>query len=1048
MLHAGERLSLPRSKKCRALLGYLAFSAQPQRRERLCNLFWDVADDPRGALRWTLSRLRAALPAGCDVLQADRESVQFLPAGVRVDALDLSSLARGAFAEQSAETLTRVAGLYRGEFLEGLELPDFLDFTAWCVAQREALRRAQVDLLTSLVQRFSREPKSALPWARQLVQTEPFSVQAHQLLLGHLMAAGFADEAKKQYEHAQRQFRQMAAPDAQALQAAWQALRAPPPTQQALPTQQGQPEPLQPAPSQPAPPFSPDAAPAVSTAPPAQGPTSLTEATEHDGVPVPFVGRTRPLGLIRKQLEIARGSATTAALLMTGEPGAGKSRLLERARFEGLHAGFSVLDARAFDLAHGRPFAPWLDALGLSSGELVERAGTGGKAQLFEALIGLVRDAARERGGLLLVFDDVQWLDRDSAEVLHHVLQTYTDHALVVLLAARTGELSDNAPVQQVLRSLSRQRLLRAFDLAPFSRGELVEVLGLQGEGGGAERGIPNLEAILKASAGNPLYALELSRAARAVKVSASPSAAGEHGQAGLGGAAGTDVEPIVLVPTLVQLVRERVSRLSAGANDLLRWAAVLGYACDSARLTALSGLSPLELVDALEELDRHGLLRIDETRRHERYVFGHDVVREAIYSELSHPRRGLMHRKVAQLLQAGARDPETAHEVARHASLGREVDLGVQACVAAGRYALRTCANADAESLARRGLHLAAELDDSARVAASLELLQIMYSARTPDAEEATARVRALAERALDLGLTKPARIGFQMLSYLRWASASMADAHENILQAERVSRSADSEERSQALAHAARCLVLLERNLGQAEAFILEARGVTERSGCNSAAVAFASAMIAAHRGEVAVADAAFAEAEHLARTSGERLSEFGAIEHRVMLALDWATSDPAAPTVGPLVERLVALSHRVRPGAEVAIAAALHALSELYAGGGEEPLARALSALRTADAKYELAFVLTRWAERARVAGALSTAAQLSADALQVAVAVGRVSERVIATATLAEVARQQKDEASGEAYMQSLADIVVPDLSAAARRALQRLRATTA
>ena len=62
------------------------------------------------------------------------------------------------------------------------------------------------------------------------------------------------------------------------------------------------------------------------------------------------------------------------------------------------------------------------------------------------------------------------------------------------------------------------------------------------------------------------------------------------------------------------------------------------------------------------------------------------------------------------------------------------------------------------------------------------------------------------------------------------------MADAHANILQAERVSRTAEPEERSSALAHAARCLVLLERNLGQAEAFLLEAEMLASRGGGTS--------------------------------------------------------------------------------------------------------------------------------------------------------------------------------------------------------------------
>src|SRR5919112_969253 len=71
-----EEVALPPSKKTRALLAYLAVVGRPQRRERLCELFWDVPDDPRGALRWSLSKLRQVLGSGSDkYLKTDRNTV-------------------------------------------------------------------------------------------------------------------------------------------------------------------------------------------------------------------------------------------------------------------------------------------------------------------------------------------------------------------------------------------------------------------------------------------------------------------------------------------------------------------------------------------------------------------------------------------------------------------------------------------------------------------------------------------------------------------------------------------------------------------------------------------------------------------------------------------------------------------------------------------------------------------------------------------------------------------------------------------------------------
>src|SRR5215471_20406081 len=74
----GEAVSLPPSRKTRALLAYLAVVGRPQRRERLCEMFWEIPDDPRGALRWSLSKLRQV--AGHDTLvRADRNIVSLDP---------------------------------------------------------------------------------------------------------------------------------------------------------------------------------------------------------------------------------------------------------------------------------------------------------------------------------------------------------------------------------------------------------------------------------------------------------------------------------------------------------------------------------------------------------------------------------------------------------------------------------------------------------------------------------------------------------------------------------------------------------------------------------------------------------------------------------------------------------------------------------------------------------------------------------------------------------------------------------------------------------
>ncbi len=224
----GERLTLPASKKTRALLAYLALTGKPQRRERLCQMFWDVPDDPRGALRWSLSKLRGLVDdPGRPRVVAERDSVTLDAADIEIDlAAARRSLAAGE-AALSPAALGETAALFRGEFLEGLDLANCPEFEAWRAAQREDARILHRRALTALVERLAHRPAEALPHARALAAAEPFAVEAHLSLLRVLLAAGRAREAEEQFAASRRILSEASVNSARALDAAWHALRRP-----------------------------------------------------------------------------------------------------------------------------------------------------------------------------------------------------------------------------------------------------------------------------------------------------------------------------------------------------------------------------------------------------------------------------------------------------------------------------------------------------------------------------------------------------------------------------------------------------------------------------------------------------------------------------------------------------------------------------------------------------------------------------------------------------------------------------------------------------
>jgi DNA-binding SARP family transcriptional activator len=219
---------LPPSKKTRALLAYLALTGRPHRRERLCSLFWDIPHDPRGALRWSLSRLRPLVDEpDRPRIMADRETVGFTPGDAEIDVILVRDALRAGVDTLDTATLESLAARFRGELLEGQDLPDLHDFQAWCVAEREDARRLQAQVLTALVERLADQPEAALGHARQLVQIDPYALPARITQLRLLVRAGRRGEAEQQVETGLRLLRE-ADGDTAALSAEWRRLQARP----------------------------------------------------------------------------------------------------------------------------------------------------------------------------------------------------------------------------------------------------------------------------------------------------------------------------------------------------------------------------------------------------------------------------------------------------------------------------------------------------------------------------------------------------------------------------------------------------------------------------------------------------------------------------------------------------------------------------------------------------------------------------------------------------------------------------------------------------
>src|SRR6185369_3621605 len=194
-----------------------------------CGMFWDVPDDPRGALRWSLSRLRGLVDEpGSQRIVATRETVAFDPVEAVVDLIAVRTRVAAGLDKTSVHELQALAGSFRGEFLEGIDLPDLPDFQAWCLAEREDLRRLQVRILSTLIDRFTDDPEAALPYARELVRIDPFSEPARANLLRTLLVLDRQTEAERHFESATKIFSELGKNAELSLHSIWRKLRQKP----------------------------------------------------------------------------------------------------------------------------------------------------------------------------------------------------------------------------------------------------------------------------------------------------------------------------------------------------------------------------------------------------------------------------------------------------------------------------------------------------------------------------------------------------------------------------------------------------------------------------------------------------------------------------------------------------------------------------------------------------------------------------------------------------------------------------------------------------
>lgn len=476
-----------------------------------------------------------------------------------------------------------------------------------------------------------------------------------------------------------------------------------------------------------------------------------------------FVGRERELDELRSGLTEAldgRGSL----LMLGGDPGVGKTTLMEMVCADARERGARVAWGRCWEAGGAPAYWPWVQAIRSLTRDcppvaLAERLGLGAphiakivpgladllgelgdppaldpdraRFALFDAVAGFLHATSEERP-LVVALDDIHAADRPSLLMLQFVAHELRAAPILVLTACREVEARlDPARAKLIARLAKHGSRLPLRGLNTDQLGSFIEAAA------GRAPSMSLVRAVHEATDGNPFFADEVVRRLAA------------EGRLENGGG-----HTKIQIPNeVLDAVRDRLSPLPETTREVLTLAAMHGREFGLAALRQATGRDSEELIEVLEEAVECGLVHAVPGSL-ARYAFDHALIRETLYGDLPPGRRAQLHRQAGEALEALYAGDNDAHlaQLAHHffqAASADDPTKAIDYSVEAAERALSLLAYEEAATHYEHALQ-ALEFDEHATVGSRCDLLLALgeVQGRAGDTEQA----RRTLERAIGL--------------------------------------------------------------------------------------------------------------------------------------------------------------------------------------------------------------------------------------------------------------------------------------------------------